>query len=193
MTKIAETEHEILDIIKMRWSPRAFSNQQVPPSKLLNLFEAARWSASCFNEQPWRFIVGVKGENATWRKLFDTLSDANQSWCEEVPVLATLCSKKTFSHNNKSNDWHIYDLGQTAAYISLQAVAEGLYVHQMAGFDKKILSSNLDISDDFEPVTMMAIGYIGDPSKLPDKLQKSESASRIRKPLVDILFKGSMS
>ncbi|MEJ2545759.1 MAG: nitroreductase family protein, partial [Calditrichaceae bacterium] len=75
MNKPADTSLKILNEIKNRWSPRAFSEKPVEYDKLERVFEAARWSASCFNEQPWRFIVGIKGHNNTWDKIFDSLSE----------------------------------------------------------------------------------------------------------------------
>ena len=145
MNKPAPTSLKLVEEIKNRWSPRAFSNKRIKPDKLERIFEAARWSASCFNEQPWRFLIGVKGQDDTWEKIFGTLAEGNQVWCESVPVLVMLITKKSFSHTNRVNKWAEYDLGQTAAYISIQAMTEGLYVHQMAGFDSALAQKSFSI------------------------------------------------
>ncbi len=186
--KEAQTSIKIHPLIKQRWSPRAFSEKPVEEEKLTSLFEAARWSASCFNEQPWRFVVGIKGKGSSYQRIFDCLAEGNQLWCQYAPVLILLCAKKTFTHNQKDNKWAFYDLGQAAAYISFQAMAEGLYVHQMAGFDPQKARNAFNIPDDFVPFTVMALGYLGDPDILPDNLKKSELGSRQRIPMKEIVF-----
>lgn len=190
MNKPANTSLNIMDEIKERWSPRAFSTKVVEPEKLEKIFEAAHWSASCFNEQPWRFLVGIRNQDAAWQKIFDCLADGNQIWCKPAPVLALLIYKKTFTHNNRTNSWAAYDLGQSAAYICIQAAAEDLYVHQMAGFDPEKARKAFNIPDEFEIKTAMAIGYYGDADALPDELKKSELGPRSRKKLSDLVFSG---
>ena len=188
MNKPAPTSLKLLKEIKNRWSPRAFSDRSVEPEKLERIFEAARWSASCFNEQPWRFLIGIKDQDDAWEKIFGVLAEGNQVWCQSVPVLVMLITKKSFSHNNRPNKWANYDLGQTAAYISTQAMTEGLFVHQMAGFDLDLAQKSFSIPDDFEIKTIMTIGYYGDAVVLPENIQKSESGKRSRKPLDTIVF-----
>lgn len=187
MNKKAKTSVPILDLLESRWSPRAFSPKAVEKEKLIALFEAARWSASCFNEQPWRFIVGQK-ENETFKKIFATLADGNQVWCKDVPVLVAMVGKSTFSHNDKPNKWYRYDLGQSAAYISVQAMALGLYVHQMAGFEADQLKDSFSIPENFEAHTVLAIGYIGNADQLSADLRRTELAERKRRALPDLLF-----
>ena len=188
MNKPANTSLNILDEIKNRWSPRAFSEKPVEHDKLERVFEAARWSASCFNEQPWRFFVGIKGQGNTWDKIFNSLGEWNQKWCKSVPVLVALICKKSFSRNDKFNAWAEYDLGQAAAYISVQAMAEGLFVHQMAGFNEDEARKVLSIPDDFKIKSVVAIGYYGNPDGLPEDMLKSEEGARSRKDLSTLVF-----
>jgi nitroreductase len=188
MNKQAQTRLPIHELLAERWSPRAFSEKLVEPDKLLKLFEAARWSASCGNEQPWRFMAGIKDRDETWTKIFRCLDEGNQVWCQRAPVLLLLSSKMTFISDNSYNQWHLYDLGQTAAYISVQAFEDGLFVHQMAGFDKDIARQAFNIPADYEIATTMAIGYRDNPSVLPEKLQKREMAERRRRELTELVF-----
>jgi len=188
MIKPAETNLSIVEDIKNRWSPRAFDSKPVEPEKLERIFEAARWSASSYNEQPWRFIAGIKDRDNTWDMIFDCLADANKIWCGNAPVLILLVAKKTFSHNNRANNWSIYDLGQSGAYMCVQATREGLFVHQMAGFKPDKAAENFSVPDDYEVKTAMAVGYYGDPDILPDNLKKSELNPRSRKQLGELVF-----
>lgn len=193
MEKKANTNYEIHELLSRRWSPRAFLDKEIEQEKLLTLFEAARWSASCANEQPWRFIVGVKGHGQTYQKIWETLDEGNQVWCKLAPVLLLLVTKKTFERNGKPNAWAEYDLGQAAAHLSIQATAVGLHVHQMAGFNADRARVAFSVPDDFEVKTAMAIGYIGEPDLLPDHLKKRELAERSRKELRGMVFSESWS
>jgi nitroreductase len=188
MEKYATTDLSLHPLIKKRWSPRAFSLQTIEKEKLERMIEAARWSPSCYNEQPWRFIIGIKGQNSIYDKIFSTLAEGNQSWAKRVPCLLLLLAKKTFTHNGKRNRWSEYDCGQAAAHLSIQAMEESIYVHQMAGFDKMKATQLFAIQDDFTPVVVIAAGYQGDVNELPEDLKKMELSPRKRLPVNDLIL-----
>lgn len=191
MEKTANTNFEINDNIKNRWSPRAFSDEVPSEEKLMKLFEAARWAASSYNEQPWRFILGVKGVGDTYDKLYEGLNEFNQAWAKSAPVLVFICAKESFSHNDKPNKHHMYDCGAAMSNLCIQATEEGLHVHQMAGILQDKAQLALNVPDGFKPITAAAIGFLGDPDQLPDEHKESELAERKRKPMEEILFLGS--
>lgn len=186
--KPAQTCQPIHQLIAQRWSPRAYSDQPVPNAKLLSLFEAAAWSASCFNQQPWRFIVATKQDHPeVYDKLFNCLVDANKAWANKAPVLMLAVSKMTF--NNGNHNFHaFYDTGQAMANLSIEAVNQGLWVHQMAGFDPEKARQAFNFDDDFNPIAMATIGYQGDVETLPEQLRELEKAPRGRNFLGDFVF-----
>jgi len=187
MKKQAITRRNISENIKNRWSPRAFDSRPVEEEKLLRVLEAGRWAASAFNEQPWRFVVGNKGEEK-YDKILDSLIEWNQQWAGKAPVLILNLAKKTFSRNGKVNATALYDLGQAVAGLAMEAVNQGLVSHQMSGFDKEKARLSLGISDDFQPVSVMALGYYGSVEELPEDMQKMEVSARERKTGEDLLF-----
>ncbi len=191
MSKEAATKADVYELIKTRWSPRAFSEQLVGEEELETLFEAARWAASSYNEQPWRFIYAYKGDDH-YDKLFDALVEFNQNWVKTAPVLAVVVSKKQFSHNGKQNRHYMYDAGQAVANLAIQATGQGLYIHQMAGFSPDKVKENLELPDEYEAVTMFTIGHVGEPERIPEDMQKGERAERSRKPLSEIVFRGKL-
>jgi nitroreductase len=178
----------IEDILK-RWSPRAYSDKPVSPESLKEVFEAARWAASSFNEQPWRFLVGHKGDE-TYKKIFDNLVEFNQGWAKSAPVLILSVAKKTFAHNGSPNRCGLHDTGAATAYLALQATALGFHTHSMAGFDPAKILQAFNIPDDFEAGSVTALGYLGDPAMLPEQMRQMETAPRQRKPLSEIVFSG---
>jgi nitroreductase len=190
MIKDARNKYPINDLSRSRWSPRAFSTQPVEKEKLQSLMEAARWSASGGNEQPWRFILGIHPDE-TWVKIFETLEEGNKIWVKSAPVLLLSIGKKTRGKRNTGNFYYAYDTGQSVAHLSIEAVFQGLYVHQMAGFVPDTAIRLFSIPEDYQPLTVVAIGYPGNPDLLPEELQESELAERTRKEFDEFVFSGT--
>jgi len=179
------------DLILKRWSPRAFSDQTVDLADLKKIFTAATWAASSYNEQPWRFLVGVKDHPAlgeTYKKIFNSLAEFNQQWAKSAPVLFATVAKKTFTHNGSPNGVALHDVGAASATACLQAIELGIHTHGMAGFDKETLRAFFAIPADFEPAAVWALGYLGDPTTVPDHFKEAELAPRTRKVLEQYLF-----
>ena len=190
MENPAITDYAIHPLIAQRWSPRAFDNKPVETAKLAQLFEAARWTSSCFNDQPWTFIVATKDDTVNYQKLLDCLVPANFVWAQVAPVLGLIIAQKNFKHNGKPNAWSEYDAGQAAATLVLQATALDLVAHQMGGFDAAKAIAAFNIPETAKPVAAIAIGYAGETSNLPTDLQERETASRSRHPLSSFVFTG---
>ena len=187
-TKLAPALEGVHELIRRRWSPRAFSTEPVTPQQLRALLDAARWSASSYNEQPWRFIVTTKDDPAAYDKMLSILVERNQLWAKSAPVLMLTVSKTTFSHNGQPNRSALHDTGMALSTLMLQATSMGLYVHAMAGYDRDKARSMFAIPDDYEPAAAVAIGHLGDPEALAPPLREAELAPRQRKPLSEIVY-----
>jgi nitroreductase len=180
--------HPVHELIQKRWSPRAFADRRVEPDALLSLFEAARWAASCMNEQPWRFIWAARSDTLHWDKLFSCLTEGNKAWVKTAPLLVLTLVRTTFARDGSANPWARHDLGLAMGNLTTQATAMDLYVHHMAGFSVETARRAFGLAPDVEPVTMAAIGYLGDPSVLPEAARKRELEPRERKPLAELLL-----
>lgn len=187
MSKEAVTaNNNIYPLLKQRWSPRAFADRPVEDQKIRNILEAARWSPSASNIQPWIFFAGIKGDT-TYEKIFETLVEFNQKWASFAPVLILNCSRIASDDGEAYATWQ-YDTGQAVAHLSIQAMAEGLYVHQMSGFNALKAAELFSLPDNVRAISVTAIGYIGDPAMLHPRMQKSEIAGRERKELGTFVF-----
>jgi nitroreductase len=175
------------DLIRQRWSPRTYADKEVPAAELKRLFEAARWAASSSNEQPWRFLVGRRGDE-TYQKIFNALVEFNQTWARSAPVLILAVAKMTFTQKGTPNRYGLHDTGAAMANLALQATADGLHTHSMAGFDNEQMRASFAIPSDYELGAVTAIGYFGDPENLPEHLRKMEVSPRQRKPLEEFVF-----
>ena len=191
MENLAPTECPVHELIARRWSPRAFANRPVNPATLRQLFEAARWAASSYNDQPWYYLVARHENPAEYQKMLACLVEFNQAWAKAAPVLAISVARSKFQNDGSANRHALHDVGAASALLSVQATALGLAVHQMAGFDPERARQTYKVPLEFEPVAAMAIGYPGDPAGLPDKLRERETAPRMRKRASEFVFSGN--
>ena len=190
MEKPAQTDYPIEEILKRRWSPRAFSDRIVEPEKLRSLWEAARWAPSSFNEQPWHFIVATRDSPAEHEKLLSCLVEKNQQWARNAPVLMVSVTELNFAKTGKPNRHAFHDVGLAMGNLLVEATALNLFVHQMAGFSPEKVKELFTVPEGFEPVAAIAIGYGADPSAAPEAFRQQETAPRSRKSINSFVFEG---
>lgn len=190
--KTATTRVKLHDIIQARWSPRAFDpDRPVGHDDLLALLEAAHWAPSCFNDQPWRFVVCNKAADETgWRNALSVLAEKNQRWAKNAPVLMLAVAMDNFNHNGQPNRWAMYDTGAASVSLCLQATALGMSVHQMGGFDAEQAREVFKLPGDCRPMAMMAVGYQAEADVLDDDFKEAELAARSRAALNERFFAG---
>ena len=183
--KPAITRVKIHDLMQTRWSPRAIDpDKDISPDDLTALLEAARWAPSCFNDQPWRFIVCVKSKDETsWKNALANLAEKNRLWAKNAPVLMLAVAMENFNHNGKPNRWAMYDTGAASVSLCFQATALGLVVHQMGGFDAEKARALFKLPAGCTPLSMIAVGYQADIDVLDDDFKAAELAERTRAPL----------
>ena len=189
--KTASNDFPIHPLLKERWSPRAFNNRFIEPHKIRSLFEAARWAPSASNIQPWYFIVWLKGDD-TYEQITGTLVEFNLLWATSAPMLFVTVANK-IGKKGEINVAAQYDLGQAVAHLTFHAMEEGLYVHQMGGFDPLLAKTIFNIPDTHEALTVVAVGYIGKPESLHKNLVASETSPRERRKAKDSVFSGKFN
>jgi len=195
MTAIPEQGVSLLPALENRRSIYTFDpKRQVESSDLKAIFDAARWAMSAFNEQPWRYIVGVRENNdGVWARIRGQLSEGNQPWTQNVPVLALGLIKTNYSHNDKTNRTASHDLGAASAMLTVEAVSRGLAVHQMAGVSLSGVQEEFNLDPSLQPVTAIAIGYPGVPSDVADEYAHRDTRPRERMSMDEIVIEGSVS
>ncbi len=186
--KFATTDHPISTTIAERWSPYSFDKERnVEPDKLTSCLEAARWAASSYNEQPWRFLLATRDDQQQFERALSCLMEANQAWAKYAPVLILTAYATKFSRNDKDNCVALHDLGLAVGNLSIEATRQGLHIHQMAGVNLSKVRAIYGLPDDVEPATAIAIGYVA--SKPPEEeLAKRDTGTRERRPLSEWVF-----
>lgn len=180
--RTAPTDHDVLDVLANRWSPRAFDPETpIDEAKLSRALEAARWSPSANNSQPWRLIVARRGTELHDR-IHASLMGFNQAWAGNSAVLIVAVAE-TATAEGAPITHAAYDLGQSIAHLSVQAHHDDLVVHQMSGFEPEKIRAIAGLDERFVPMTVIALGDLGDASALPEPLQQREVAPRVRRPI----------
>lgn len=181
----------VLEAVRLRRSTRHFDpDRPVGRDLLLTMLEAARWAPSSRNEQPWRFLVFDGSDPEVLERARACLNPGN-AWARSAPVLVLTVAKLHHDRDGRPNAYAWHDVGLATAQLMLQAVALGLAIHPMAGFDKARAREAFGIPEGYEPVAMVAVGYRGDPARVPPELAEREHAPRTRRPLGEIAFAGT--
>ena len=183
----AITDYPIHDLLRKRWSARAFSTRKVEKAKLFSVLEAARWTPSSRNEQPWRYIVFTSDNLRRLIEAQSVLLESN-SFAKQAPILICAITKKTYSNSQDPNRLYFHDLGAANENMFLESFNQGLIMHEMGGFDLTLAKELFKIPDDYEVGIMIAIGYQGTNDILPEKLKIKNTKPRERKPLSQIAF-----
>lgn len=183
LDRSAPTDTPILDVLSQRWSTRAFDGATaIDEDALAAALEAARWSPSAFNNQPWRFIVARRGSDAH-AKVVDSLVAFNQAWAASAGALVVFVAE--LSRDGREFPSALHDLGQAAAHFTVQAHSGGLATHQMTGFDPDAVAAAFGLDGDLRPFTVMAVGAAGTIDDAPVASRDGERAPRVRRPIVE--------
>ena len=191
MENPAPVDSPVHDVIQRRWSPSTFNDRAVEPAVLRSLLEAARWAPSSYNEQPWAFIVAIRGVSDDFARLLDCLAPGNRAWAGGAPVLMLSVAKMVFDQNGKPNRHAFHDVGLASAQLALQATALGLGVHFMAGFDGGRARDSFAIPKNFEPVAAIAVGYAEALDALTGDQRRRAESPRQRRPIEDFVYAGT--
>jgi len=185
----AQTSVPVHEIIATRRSPRSFNETaSISNEDLTAILEAARWAASAFNGQPWRFFVGKRGDEV-FTQILSSLVEFNQSWAKNSSSLILVAGKTIRGDGSIHADYQ-YDCGLAVAQLVIEAHHRGLIAHQMTGFDKAVAQEVLSIAPELIPVVVIAIGTQDAPEKLAGPLLERETAKRERLALSELVIKG---
>jgi nitroreductase len=190
MKNPAPAEYPVHELIRERWSPRAFSRKEISSEDLRSLFEAARWAPSSSNEQPWAFIVATRNDNENFSKALQPLVEFNANWAKNAYVLGFAVAELAFAKNNTPNRNAHYDTGAAMSQLTTEATSRGIFVHQMAGFDPDTAREVFEIPSGWDAIAAFAMGYPGDPASLPQPYRDRETAPRLRKPIREFVMNG---
>lgn len=186
LDRTAATDAPILDVLAERWSTRIFDAETpIDEQALASALEAARWAPTAANTQPWYAIVARRGSDAH-AQIVAALAGFNAVWAGDAGALIVFVAET--ERDGSPMTWALYDTGQAAAHFTVQAHANGLSTHQMGGFDRGAISAAFGLGPALVPVTVMAVGELGDIRSASEELQARENAPRTRRPIADAIL-----
>jgi nitroreductase len=196
MTKSANSrtaDHEVEPLFLERWSPRAFTEEEIPEADLFSMFEAARWAPSSYNSQPWTFLY-ARRNSPDWDRFLGLLVEFNQGWAKRAGALVIMASSRLMlppgAEKAVPSHSHSFDCGAAWGSFALQGTKLGWYAHGMVGFDIQRAFTELNLPADYRVEAAAAVGRLADKSILPEYLQAREAPSG-RKPIGEFAFAGS--
>lgn len=181
--KHAQTQYPVADLIRKRWSARAFSPRAFTQLEINTILEAANWAPSAMNEQPWRYIVALKQNEEGFQQLLSYLNPGNAAWAQHAAALVFSYAKTTYTRNQQPNINALHDTGMANQNLLLQAISMNIYSHVMEGFDKRKISTDFNLAEDEQAVVMIALGHLGDAAVLDEPFRSREATPRSRKEL----------
>ena len=177
----ARTDHPVLDAIANRWSPYAYDPRSVPAADLRSIFEAARWTASSYNEQPWRFLVVPRDDEAAFADALNCLMDFNKGWAKDAGALVFAVAADSYARSGKPNNKAHYDLGQAVAQLSIEAAARGINTHQIGGLKADKAREVYGVPEGYDVICAFTLGYAA-------AVNEGGPAGRSRRPQTDLVF-----
>ncbi len=167
-----------------RRSGRAFSDKPISDDMLESILEAGRWAPSCMNTQAWNFVVLRDPEVLV--KAHESLSRGN-AYAKAAPVMIIVAAKEDGGCPSHGLPYFMMDVGLAVENMLLQTVHLGLLGHPTAGWNEDQLKNIVGIPDAYRIVTVVFIGYEGDPKMLDERSREKEKAPRTRKDLSEIV------
>ncbi len=180
--------NDVDELFYKRWSPRALKKKPLPDEVVASIMDAARWSPSAYNEQPWLFITSSTEEE--FNKYFELLLEFNQWWAGNASLLGFIFAKRKHEHNSSPNRFYFFDCGAAWMAMTLQARKFGLYTHGLGGIHRDKTYGVMNVPEElYEVVCGFSLGVIDLPDILDDQYKSREIPSP-RKSLGDVWKKG---
>ena len=185
--KEAVSKRAVHPLILKRWSARAFTSKDISEETLHTILEAAGWAPSAMNEQPWRYIAALRQHETGFASILECLNPSNALWAKHAAALLVCYTKRTYSQNEQVNISAGHDTGMANQNLLIQALSMDIYGHVMGGFDKEKATQMFQLGEDFEPLCVIALGYLGEADQLEEPFKSREITPRRRKELNDFV------
>ncbi len=183
-------DHDIDPVFVKRHSPRAFTGEAVPESELMRMIEAARWSPSAYNSQPWRFLYALR-DDAHWETFLGLLVPGNQKWVSGTGAILFLVSNGLMKVGDelKPSYSHSFDAGTASLAFQLQAIHQGWHAHGMVGFDHVRAPEVLRLPENHRIEAAFAVGRKTPEAELTEEQRPRETPNG-RRPITDFTIAG---
>ena len=160
----------IKEAIEKRRAYRSFEPYKITKDLISDLAECAQISASCFNNQPWKYIFVY--EKQMLDKLHEALSSGND-WAKKGSMIIVVLGKKDDDCVIHDRIYYRFDIGLATAQMILRATELGLIAHPIAGYSPKKTREILNIPDEYDVIALVIVG------KKSEKIDKGLSEKQV--------------
>jgi nitroreductase len=154
---------EYLELIRKRYSVRAYKPDPVPDELLAQVLEAGRLAPTAANKQPFRIIViHTKGREAELRRIY------HRDWFTQAPLILCVCTVRAEAWKRTMYDGKSHaDVDATIVmdHLVLAAADLGLGTCWIAAFDPAAAREVLGVPPEAEPVLFTPLGFSNDQAK----------------------------
>ncbi len=154
--------------IEIRRSARSFIDKPVEEEKIIEILRAGQYAPSCFNNQPWHFVI-LRGEET--KKVHGGLNRGNY-WARNADVIIAVVSKKELDCISDGREYYLFSCGMAVENMLLESYHQGLAAHSILGFNENYVKNALSIPEDLRVVILIIIGYPGQ-EELGERKRKS--------------------
>jgi nitroreductase len=183
---------DVKQSILERRAYRSLEPVEITNDLINDLVECTQLSASCFNNQPWRYVFVY--DSKVLKKMHTALSSGNE-WARNASMIIAVFSKKEDDCIIKDREYYLFDTGMATAFLILRATELGLVAHPIAGYSPKIIKEILHIPDDSKVITLVIVGKHSSKINpiLTEKQKEQEKNRPQRLPIKKIAYINSYS
>lgn len=176
---------DVKEAIEKRRAYRALEPVGITEELIQDLAESANLAASCFNNQPWRFVF--VHDEVMLDKMKDALSQGNE-WAHSASMMIAVFSKKDDDCVIRDREYYLFDTGMATAHMILRATELGLVAHPIAGFSPKKTRAILGIPEEMKVIALVIVGKRSDDvSHLAEHQAEAEAERPERQTLEDFV------
>lgn len=176
---------DVKEAIHKRRAFRALEPVVITDEIIAELVTAAQLTASCFNNQPWRFIFARSPEALA--QVREGLNKGNE-WAHRASVIIAAFAHRENDCIIKEREYYLFDLGMSVSALLLRATELGLVAHPIAGFDPEKIRKSLNIPEGAMIITLINVGKKSADTALLSEQQKETEAERPRRLALENIF-----
>lgn len=178
---------DVKEVIGKRRAFRSLIPVKITENLIKDLAESAQLSASCFNNQPWRYVFVYEPEML--KKMHEALSSGNE-WAQKASMIIVVLGKQEDDCVIHDRIYYRFDIGMATMAIILRATELGLVAHPIAGYSPKKTREILGIPEDVDVITLVIVGKHSDKIDpvLSDKQVEAEKERPERIPIDDFVY-----
>ena len=150
---------KVIEAIEKRRAYRSLKPVKISEDLINDLANCVKLSASCFNNQPWRYVFVYDPD--ILRLMHNALSSGNE-WAKSASMIIVVFCKKDDDCIIHDREYYLFDTGMASGFLILRATELGLVAHPIAGYSPRKTREILGIPDSYNIIALIIVGKKSD-------------------------------